>query len=496
MQTKVLRTMAQRVPGLSRLTTAWHLAHTAVFLLRARVGHFATRLQQRQQKRDGSVWTTVAGRSLIAQPVSQFRSVDAATSSLNSLLATLDAAAVSHEIVVTPPELVQVDVSDLTAALQALGHSADAWYQHRDGRTRPLRHDTSSGSDDSVLVFQAWATHGGQFLAGADVGIELRQERTKARFTTVPEFPIDAVITWVDGSDPLWQARKRARRAEVTEELHETADNDARYESLDELKYCLRSIEMYAPWIRRIFLVTDRQVPAWLDPTDSWVTVVDHTQIFDGPADLPTFNSHAIEARLHHIPGLAEHWLYFNDDFFLTRSLAPSFFFTPDGQTKVFLAKDDIESDGPALRDTPIVAAAKNNRTWLRTHANYELRHKLKHVPYPQSRSLAIRLEKAFDGGFRDTAGSPFRSPQDISVTSSLLPHYSLATGAGARGHAQHFYGDVDSPELLWRLPRFVELRDADIVCLNATTSGTRLPERLEQFLAKIFPEPHKSYSG
>ena len=44
------------------------------------------------------------------------------------------------------------------------------------------------------------------------------------------------------------------------------------------------------------------------------------------PEGLPLFNSHAIEAWLHRIPGLAEQFVYFNDDFMLWDSVSPSTF--------------------------------------------------------------------------------------------------------------------------------------------------------------------------
>ena len=74
--------------------------------------------------------------------------------------------------------------------------------------------------------------------------------------------------------------------------------------------------------MRRIHLVTAGQVPDWLDTDHPMVNLVDHAQIL--PAEgLPTFNSHAIETSLHRIDGLAEHFVYFNDDFLLGRPVRP-----------------------------------------------------------------------------------------------------------------------------------------------------------------------------
>ena len=121
-------------------------------------------------------------------------------------------------------------------------------------------------------------------------------------------FPIDAVFTWVDGADPLWRQRKdSALGRDAALPIHDAAANGSRYANRDELRYSLRSVAYFAPWIGHIYLVTDDQIPSWLDHTHPDLTVVPHREIFGTTGVLPTFNSHAIEAMLHRIPGLSEH---------------------------------------------------------------------------------------------------------------------------------------------------------------------------------------------
>ena len=109
---------------------------------------------------------------------------------------------------------------------------------------------------------------------------------------------IDVVYTWVDGSDPEWYARKQWR-------LGRTVNSDAtginRWNDKNELKYSLRSVSKYAPWIRNIYLVTDRQRPKWLI-NHPRLKVIDHAQIIPERC-LPTFNSMAIEMYLHRSQG-------------------------------------------------------------------------------------------------------------------------------------------------------------------------------------------------
>lgn len=150
----------------------------------------------------------------------------------------------------------------------------------------------------------------------------------KDEVKTRKDFDIDLVYTWVDGNDAEWRRRRDAVSGKPDERVGENCEG--RYADNDELKYSLRSAELYAPWIRRIHIVTDRQVPAWLNTDHPKINIVDHSEIL--PAEvLPTFNSNVIEHALHRIPGLAERFLYANDDMFFNREVTPADFFTSAG---------------------------------------------------------------------------------------------------------------------------------------------------------------------
>lgn len=141
-------------------------------------------------------------------------------------------------------------------------------------------------------------------------------------------YEIDLIYLWVDGSDPVWQDKRNAFIGK-TEEGSST-NCKGRYTNNDELKYSLRSIEMYAPWIRKIFIVTDKQVPQWLDLSNPKVKIIDHTEIMPEVC-LPSFNSSVIEHFLYKIPGLSERFLFANDDMFLNKPVLPSTFYAEDG---------------------------------------------------------------------------------------------------------------------------------------------------------------------
>lgn len=147
------------------------------------------------------------------------------------------------------------------------------------------------------------------------------------------EDAIDAVITWVDGSDPKWKAKKDKFLGREDQSENASA---TRYADNDEIFYCLASILKNAPFIRKIHIVTDDQVPDVADrlakhfgtAATKKIKIVDHREVFaDYEEFLPTFNSISIESMVHRIPDLADMYLYFNDDVMLIRPTKPSDFF-------------------------------------------------------------------------------------------------------------------------------------------------------------------------
>lgn len=156
-------------------------------------------------------------------------------------------------------------------------------------------------------------------------------------------FPIDALVPWVDGDDPVLKA-KRSRYITAADESNDEVAGETRFSSIGEIKFCIASIIRFAPFIRRIFIMTDGQDPRLGDFLERnfpghgvEIRIVDHKEIFRGYEEaLPVFNSNAIEAVMWNIPEMAEHILYFNDDFMLTGPVAPEDFFGEDGTVTCF----------------------------------------------------------------------------------------------------------------------------------------------------------------
>jgi len=144
---------------------------------------------------------------------------------------------------------------------------------------------------------------------------------------------VDAVILWVDGSDPNWQV-KFNKYSPVKIDF-KTKEETVRYNSIGEIDITIKSIIKFAPYIRNIFLVTDNQIPKSFDQLKELafdyginLEIIDHKVIFKGYENcLPNFNSSSIESMVFRIPKLSEYFIYFNDDTFLMRETKVEDFF-------------------------------------------------------------------------------------------------------------------------------------------------------------------------
>jgi glycosyltransferase involved in cell wall biosynthesis len=313
-------------------------------------------------------------------------------------------------------------------------------------------------------------------------------------------FPVDAVYTWVNGADLNWLERKNAVLAAMGMATEDAATSAARFRDRDELRYSLRSIDMYAPWIRNIYIVTDQQVPHWLDLGHPRVRVVDHTEIFGDRGALPTYNSHAIESRLHHIDGLAEHFLYFNDDVFLGRTVQPDMFFLANGQAKHFMSPTSVPMAPVTTEDEFNIAAAKNNRALIEQDFGQTLVHSFLHAPHPLRRSVLADIEQRYQHAVTVTAGNRLRSHDDVSVASSLHHYFGYHTLRSVPGSISCGFVNVGLSEHKARLNRILTVRPHDVFCLNDYHDGD-VPEDeqdavLSAFLPSYFPVPSQFEAG
>jgi hypothetical protein len=305
-------------------------------------------------------------------------------------------------------------------------------------------------------------------------------------------FDIDMVFSWVEGSDPEFRARRAAQMSQYV--AGEGDEAEARIRQIDELRYALRSVNMFAPWVRRIFIATDSRPPAWLaeHPT---ITIVRAEEHFSDPAALPTYSSHAVESQLHNIADLSEHFLYSNDDMFFGRPLKATMFFSPGGVTRFIEAKTRI---GLGVNDptrSGFENAARVNRQLIFERFGQVITRHLEHTAVPLRKSVLREMEREFPEDFARTQASQFRSSTDISVTNSFYHYYALMTGRAVQQEkAKVLYVNTTTREGLDLLPVLRKKRSCDFFCLNDSSfpevSAEERAELVTSFLERYFPIP------
>lgn len=336
---------------------------------------------------------------------------------------------------------------------------------------------------------------------------------------------MDAVFTWVDGSDAKFIAEKRRfedyeppavpqkwrERSEYTgaQDLARAGGSpsrsDNRFRDMQELRYALRSLEANAPWFRRIHIVTNGQVPTWLNRNHPKVRIVSHEQIFPDPDCLPCFNSNAIELNLHRIPDLSEDFVYFNDDFFLGRPVRPEDFRDSDGLARLFVE---------AHRPLPVLMEdrAMMGHIWAYNHAllierfGRANRQQFAHTPQMYNQRVLARMIEAWPEECRRTLYHRFRTPFDVAFR-VLYTYFATSAAASEGGAVGRIVGIEDGLDYVFaklgddRTPYTEDVaaiirQKPMFFCVNdeIDTGLRRLDKRLRlvmsDFLERVFPAP------
>jgi hypothetical protein len=239
--------------------------------------------------------------------------------------------------------------------------------------------------------------------------------------------PVDAVIAWVDGNDPAHK-QKISPYLNHQDFVSDDIAGATRYRSVGEIIYCVASILRFAPFIRKIFIISDNQNPnldefIQLNFPDCTTTIeiVDHTVLFSGyESYLPVFNSLSIETCTYRIPDLTENYVYFNDDFFLVRPVQYTDWFRDDkiiayGKWRNIVADKFLWLIKPlknghkpiGFKDTMIAAALKLGRKWKYFH--------LDHTPHPMKKSVLEQYFIQHPNQFISNISYKFRSPRQFN---------------------------------------------------------------------------------
>ncbi len=124
----------------------------------------------------------------------------------------------------------------------------------------------------------------------------------------------------------------------------------------------LRSLEKYAPWIRKVHLVIPGDVPSWTDGKARLAAVRQEDLLRE--RNMPaTPDSEALTWRLFRIPGLARRFLFMNEIYILGRPLANSDFLNAKGGQLVFLEENNIEAGSPGANAEQLLNSRFGNKS-------------------------------------------------------------------------------------------------------------------------------------
>lgn len=326
------------------------------------------------------------------------------------------------------------------------------------------------------------------------------------------EMIIDAVILWVDGNDPEWiEERKKYQPNKVQD------GESSRYRDWGILKYVFRSICKYAPWIRTVHFVTCGQKPEWLDLSCEKLNFIKHSD-FIPEQYLPTFSSQAIDLNLHRIKGLAEHFIYFNDDMLLTNYVQPADFFriglpcdmfserpichsgnvfahnllnTMEVLAKVYDRKDILKRNWKKILNIKYGKTFCYNLIWYFMPFKKFCGLYICHLPLSYKKSTWKRIWELFPKEMENTIANKFRTITDLNqfifVFDALLSGQFYPTNMDKQGKYFNVV-DENNEELFQAILKNKYKR----ICINDNCNQRtfeNIKDKVTECLEKILPE-------
>ncbi|NIG18555.1 capsule biosynthesis protein CapC [Pantoea sp. Al-1710] len=256
--------------------------------------------------------------------------------------------------------------------------------------------------------------------------------------------PIDIVFTWVDDADKKWQIKnKKNRDLADKENTSNYAFDSSRFSNHDELRHSIKSIEYHLPWVNKIYIVTDEQIPSWLSNNEK-IKIIDHKEIINEEY-LPTFNSHVIEAHLHKIPDLSEHFIYFNDDVFVARPLTASHFFKSNGIASLFLSQKSLSAMKLRGTSTSTLSASTRSAIILKKDFGMSIDTPLVHTYVPLRKSYFEKAWDLYSDEIKEFLPNKFRSNNDLNLATFFVPWLSYLNGVSYPARDICYYFNIRS---------------------------------------------------
>ena len=313
------------------------------------------------------------------------------------------------------------------------------------------------------------------------------------------------VYLWCDGNEEAFRKRKNEKLDGYNRILNNEAAGEKRFFDNEELRYSLRSLEKHASWVSHVYIVTDRQVPKWLNLNYDKVSIVDHSQIIP-KGIIPCFSSTVIEYFLPFIPNLSERFLYGNDDMFFGRDLKPQDFFNGDRPiVRVKEIKEDKLQKYSSQQNYTYYANVFNSLKLLNATYNKNEYYELHHNVDAYSKSAFLLTYKRFEAELKKCFKNSFRDAKNLQrILFNLDMVYTgkadlkIVDDPKSWRRLLHFINKVDwesytgndserktKKEILKFKPKLFCLNSGDKCSVEAKI-------KVKEFMENLFPNPSK----
>ena len=303
--------------------------------------------------------------------------------------------------------------------------------------------------------------------------------------------PVDLVYCWVDGNDVEWQKEKQYWQEKLGIPVTD-AINPCRFVDNEELKYSLRSVAQNLPWINHIYIITNGQVPKWLDVSHPKITIVTHKDIMP-PEALPVFSAYPIETCLANIPNLSNYFLYINDDFFVYKRISKKYFFDKNGKPILRFCKQSKKPERVQheLYLQNVIYSCNLIKEKLGKYCDYETMHNID----AYRKDYFIECKNLFKNEFLKTTYSKFSSQNLVQRT--IVNFYMLVAKSckcrilrcsSRKSALENIYINLSSPELMDNKIQ-QHKKKLKLFCINdCETTIDEDRRNLKMYLESLFP--------
>ncbi|WP_028880451.1 stealth conserved region 3 domain-containing protein [Terasakiella pusilla] len=312
---------------------------------------------------------------------------------------------------------------------------------------------------------------------------------------------MEVVYTWVDDTF----AGYKDLLNQFSETKHDLNPNRTR-NNIDILKYSLRSLEKYAPWVSKVTLITMRpQIPDWIEPDCHDLNILHHDQFIDAQY-LPTFSSFSIISHFHKLADLPNRFIYLEDDMVLGRPVRDDIFYTQDNKINVWL-EANLSPDKKrrfAEKDSPWNRALSYCNFLLDETYLPERRKMLRHSPLLIDRELWAKMVAQWPAAFELTMKSKFRSTGNVAP--EFLYRYFLLKEGHAHACTPKKSGQIND---YWGLENncffnklglmLVKRRSRPFITLNDNFGDNprkQVVDDVRHFLEQTYPDPSRFESA